>query len=172
MTDACSLTEAIFGNEKYLGKNCVDKSASEIKREYYTEVGFNLLVSGLAIFTTYKLSKGFLSQAWKAASPYAIPLAKQAFTKTLPLWNAIYSFEGAAVRYFTSPLSKVGWAGRLGWAGVSFYAGYKAGGLVDQIPKIFGGKNISDYGADGLESLFGKPPGWMVDATDWVSNLF
>lgn len=172
MSDACSLTEALFGGEKFLGKKCVDKSESEVQREYYTAVGFNLLVSGLAIVSSYKFSKWFIRSAWTALRPSALPFLENAFTRFMPLWEALYGLENSAAAFFTLPIAEVGWAGRLGWLGVSFYAGYKTGGLIDQIPKIFGGKNISEYAADGLYAAFGKAPDWMVDATDWVTGWF
>ena len=169
MHDACSLTTQLLGAEKLI-EGCKDRSESEMKKEYYTQLTFNLVVSGIAIAGAYKLGKGFLTSSWRAAAPYAIPLAKAAFQKSLPLWEAIYGMEQAAVTYFTSPISKIGWAGRVGWAGVAFYGGWKVGRLIDQIPKLWGGREISSHLADGMERVLGPAPDWLIDSYDWSAH--
>ncbi len=171
MTDVCSLTEYLLGQEKYLG-NCTDRTAGERQGEYWTHMGFSLLVNGIALFTGYKMAKAFSTQAWRAATPYVAPLLKQAFQRTFPLWNAIFSLESSALAYLARPLSQVGWASRAGLVGLSFYGGWKVGRGIDQIPRIFGGKQVSDYLADGLYEVAGPAPDWMVDAYDFVGNIF
>lgn len=153
MTDACSLTTNLLGAEKLLG-DCNDRTQMERTVESCLTLAFHTVVSALAMVGIYKIGKGILTRAWTAVGPTAAPLLT------------------AAKTYFNSPLSKLGWASRLGWAGVAFYGGWKAGRALDHLPELWGGKEISSYGADALYSAFGPAPDWMVDATDWVLDIF
>jgi hypothetical protein len=153
MTDACSLTTNLLGAEKLLGE-CDDRTQTERNVESCLTLAFHTVVSTLAMVGLYKIGKGVLTKSWRFLGPVATPLLS------------------AAKTYFNSPLSKLGWASRLGWAGVAFYGGWKAGRALDHLPELWGGREISSYGADALYSAFGPAPDWMVDATDWVLDIF
>jgi hypothetical protein len=140
--------------------------------------------------SVYKLGrKKIFNPLWKKMGPRLVPLARQGATlatrlaaqgKALAARSGTYALQGLrstgssivskmlplGLKTLTTEEVSISASATAGWLALAFGVGVGIGVGINYLPKVWGGREVGDHLADGIEYLVGKPSSTTIDVFD------